>query len=208
MNVWNWAAAAAGIMVVAAGAFADTPASPPIATATCTPAGDGYLRAKIAGAIQAEINWTNRGTTCTGEVRPRGGVRLSFKNEIAPQQTVLFVFGIPGLKEGRNARALPVNLTVVREGAAEFYSTQGDDKCTIDKLTQTAIQGAPHKKRRYRVVARGFCTEPARAVNGEGAVVLSRFDFASELHFADEDESEDEQADQATALARDDESHR
>lgn len=159
-------------------------------TPVCAVSGNGYLQAKIAGAIVAEIDWRNQGTTCTGEVRPQGGVRLSFKNSVGSDQTLLIVFGIPGAREGRPGRALPVNLTVVREGSAQFYSTQGDDKCTIDHLEQHALRGPPHRERRYRIVVRGFCSEPARAVQGDGAVLMSRFDFASELHFDGNAESE------------------
>lgn len=193
----------AGLVLAASFVLAANPPAPPPPTAavTCAPSGTGYLKAKIAGALAAEIDWGNKGTVCTGEVRPKGGVRLSFKNKIAPGQTVLIVFGIPGVQEGRSAQALPANLTVVREGAAEFYSTQGDDKCTIDHLEQQSLQGAPRKKRRYRVIARGFCTEPARAINGTGAVLLSRFDFASELHFGEDEESEAPPAAPTSALS-------
>jgi hypothetical protein len=34
-----------------------------------------------------------------------------------------------------------VNVTLIREGAGEFFSTQGDDKCTLDRVTQDAIVG-------------------------------------------------------------------
>jgi hypothetical protein len=167
-------------------AAADTTATADDATVQCTQTGDGYLNAKIAGVLQAEIAWGDRGTACTGEARPQGGVRFSFKNRIALDQMLLIVFGIPGVQEGRPGRALPANVTVVREGAAEFYSTRGEDKCTVDRLDQVPVKGPPHKQRIYRVTVRGFCTEPARAVNGEGAVLLSRFDFASELRIDEE----------------------
>ena len=37
--------------------------------------------------------------------------------------------------------------------------------------------------RSYRVSARGFCTAPARALDGDGAVLLTRFDFAGLVTF-------------------------
>lgn len=171
---------------------ADRPERPPEAPqpSACTTGGNGYLKARVAGTIATEIDWPNSGTVCTGEARPRGGVRLSFKNKTGNGESLLIVFGIPGAREGLAARALPANLTVVREGAAQFFSTQGDDKCTIDDLKQEPLRGAPHKERTYRIVVRGFCSEPARAVHGQGAVLVSRFDFASELHFSDEEESQ------------------
>ena len=89
-------------------------------------------------------------------------------------------------------------MTVIREGRGEFYSTQGDDKCTLDEVTQTPIVGIPHRSRSYRIVARGFCTEPARAVRGKGAVLLSRFDYAGRVDFETEDTSDGRRSDPRT----------
>lgn len=104
---------------------------------------------------------------------------------------LVMLFGIAGLREGAPARALPVNVTVIREGTGEFYGTQGDDKCTLDDVTQSPLVGIPHRARTYRVVARGFCTEPARALKGTGSIFISRFDFAGRVDF-DSEESADE----------------
>jgi hypothetical protein len=100
------------------------------------------------------------------------------------------VFGIANLREGQHARTKPVNVTVIREGVGEFFGTQGDDKCTLDEITQTPIIGLPRRARSYRVVARGFCTEPARAVRGNGALLISRFDYAGQVDFETEDETD------------------
>ena len=104
---------------------------------------------------------------------------------------LVVVFGIANLEEGRSAKSLPVNVTVIREGEGEFFSTQGDDKCMLDEVSQEAIIGIPNRSRSYRIVARGFCTEPARAVRGPGVVLMSRFDFAGRVDFEAEDTSEE-----------------
>jgi hypothetical protein len=175
---------------------ADDKAVRPAQPASCLPSGDGYLRARLAGAIKSELVWGNDGTECTGAVRPSdGGIRMRFSRPesepagaaAAQPGRLVLVFGIAGLREGQSARALPVNLTVIREGHGQFFSTQGDDKCTLDEVTQQPIVGIPHRSRSYKVVARGFCTEPARAVRGNGAVLLSRFDFAGRIDFDSED---------------------
>ncbi len=31
---------------------------------------------------------------------------------------------------------MPVNLTLVQEGAGQFFATQGDDKCAMDEVHQ------------------------------------------------------------------------
>jgi hypothetical protein len=163
------------------------------AIARCLPGGDGYLKARLAGTIGAELNWGNEGTECTGAVRPTdGGIRMRFTAANAAGEKLVLVFGIAGLREGKSATAVPVNITVIREGTGEFYGTQGDDKCMLDQVTQQALVGIPHRSRSYRVVARGFCTEPARAIRGKGAILISRFDYAGRVDFDSEDKTSDE----------------
>jgi hypothetical protein len=170
----------------------DAAKAAPAAPAKCLPAGNGYLRARLSGAVNTELNWGNDGTECTGAVRPTdGGIRMRFSRPDGEHKLVL-VFGIAQLAEGKSARNLPVNVTLIREGAGEFFSTQGDDKCTLDHVTQDAIVGIPHRARSYRVVARGFCTEPARAVRGKGSVLLSRFDYSGRVDFGSEDQQTDD----------------
>ena len=171
---------------------ADAPKAAPVPPAKCLPAGNGYLRARLSGALKTELNWGNEGTECTGAVRPTdGGIRMRFSRPDGQGRLVL-VFGIAQLGEGKQARNLPVNVTLIREGAGEFFSTQGDDKCTLDLVTQDVIVGIPHRSRSYRVTARGFCTEPARAVRGKGAVLLSRFDYSGRVDFGSEDKQTDD----------------
>ena len=142
--------------------------------------------------MSTELNWGNDGTECTGAVRPTdGGIRMRFSRPDGQGKLVL-VFGIAHLREGKPARNIPVNVTLIREGAGEFFSTQGDDKCTLDLVTQDVIVGIPRRSRSYRVTARGFCTGPARAVRGEGAVLLSRFDYSGRVDFETEETQTDD----------------
>jgi hypothetical protein len=168
------------------------PAAEPAPPAKCLPAGNGYLRARLSGALSTELNWGNDGTECTGAVRPTdGGIRMRFSRPDGEGKLVL-VFGIAQLREGKPARNIPVNVTLIREGAGQFFSTQGDDKCTLDHVTQDVIVGIPRRSRSYRVTARGFCTEPARAVQGKGAVLLSRFDYSGRVDYESQDTQTDE----------------
>jgi hypothetical protein len=167
-------------------------AAAPPAPAKCLPTGNGYLRARLSGAVSTELNWGNDGTECTGAVRPTdGGVRMRFSRPEGQGKLVL-VFGIAQLREGQSAHNMPVNVTLIREGAGQFFSTQGDDKCTLDAVTQDVIVGIPHRSRSYRVTARGFCTKPARAVRGNGAVLLSRFDYCGRIDFESQDTQSDD----------------
>lgn len=164
-------------------------ATPAPATPVCLPGGGGFLNARLSGAVQAELVWGNEGMECTGAVRPDGGIRIRFSHNDGAGRLVL-LFGVAGLREGQSAKALPVNVTVIREGLGEFYSTQGDNKCTLDEVRQEPLVGIPRRSRSYRITARGFCTHPARAVRGEGVILLSRFDYVGRVDFDSEDKEE------------------
>lgn len=170
-----------------------TTATAPEAAVSCLPDGGGFLEARLSGAVQMELAWGNEGTECTGAVRPDGGIRMRFSHAEGDGRLVL-LFGVAGLREGQSAKALPVNVTVIREGRGEFYSTQGDDKCTLDEVRQEPLVGVPHRARTYRISARGFCTHPARAVRGEGVILMSRFDYVGRVDFDSEDHDDLEDA--------------
>jgi len=156
------------------------PVGPP--EVLCRPSEDGYLRARLQGAIEAELDWSTGVPQCLGAPRPTGdGVRLLFKGPaVADASRLLIVIGAGPLAPGESRRNVPANVTVVREGAGEFFATQGDDKCALDEVEQSPID-ATHQ--RFRLTARGYCTQPARAVGGEGAVLVSRFDVEAIVDF-------------------------
>lgn len=144
----------------------------------CAPAPEGFLRARLQGSIDAEIDWSApQVPQCLGGTRPQGdGLRLVYKGEV-DGTPLLLVIGIATLeRDTPHARHVPANVTLVREGAGAFYSTQGDDKCALDEVRQEPLAGHAG---RYRLWARGYCTQPARALGGEGAVLVARFDAAA-----------------------------
>jgi hypothetical protein len=68
--------------------------------AGCLPAGDGFLRASLRGAIDADVNWSNDKMECEGGVRPDGqGIRAAFRGTLsagstAAPRSLRFIFGI------------------------------------------------------------------------------------------------------------------
>src|SRR5258708_29160518 len=125
---------------------ATAPAKAPAATETaaataCLRSGDGYFRARVAGAIEATVDWPNSGTRCEGESRDKPpGVRLSFQRASGGATDLLFVFGITGVREGRPLREAGANLTVIVQGTDRIFGTLGDSRCTVDSLTQRALE--------------------------------------------------------------------
>jgi hypothetical protein len=157
-----------------------TAAGPAAGTTACLPSGDGYLHAHLAGAIEANVDWPNSGTRCEGGPRDKPpGVRLSFRRVHGGKTDLLFVFGVTGVREGQPAREAGVNLTIIVQGTNRIFGTLGDSRCTVDSLTQRRLD----KAGAYRVEARGFCTQPAHAVRGEGAVLVSTFEFAGPVTY-------------------------
>ena len=171
-------AALAALFWFTAARAAPEPAA--VDTAACLPSGDGFLHAHVAGAIETTIDWPNSGTRCDGEPREQpAGVRLSFQRAPAGATDLLFVFGLTGVREGRPAREVGANLTIIVQGTDRIFGTLGDSRCTVDSLKQRRLP----RSRAYRVEARGFCTQPAHAVRGEGDVLVSTFEFAGLVHY-------------------------
>lgn len=156
--------------------------------AGCLPAGNGYLRARVGGALNLDINWRDADLECEGSARPDGsGIRLSFAGPARSDgRRTRMVFGIGKATEGKPGHGLPTNVTVIFEGETRLFATRGDDRCTVDDLEQERIGELGGPVRSYRVIGRGFCTEPATDLKGEERIVLSRFDFAGRTTFEDD----------------------
>jgi hypothetical protein len=190
------ACAAVGLLLALPGADAGTPAPAPAASkpaaqhgAGCLQAGNGFLRARIRGTLNLDIDWHNGEIECDGGSRPDGsGIRVSFAG---PRQSdgrrVRMVFGVGEAKEGRSGRELPTNLTVIFEGEDRLFATRGDGRCTVDALEQERLGALGGPRRTYRIVARGFCVDPASTLSGDGRILVSRFDFAGNATFEDEE---------------------
>jgi hypothetical protein len=160
----------------------------------CLTVGGGYLRARIRGAVDLDLNWSNAEMQCEGGPRPpgknneRNGVRVSIGGPVRSDgHRIRLVFGIAGVDEGRAGKALRTNVTLLMEGEKRIFATQGDDKCTVDSLAQERVETLGPGVAVYRVVARGFCIGPATSLSREERVVLTSFDFAGRVEFGDDD---------------------
>ena len=162
---------------------------------SCQAPPDAFLDARLAGAIDAAIAWHAADMDCDGMRRPDGqGLRVTFSGARGNERLTL-VFAAPKLAEGATGHAVPVNVTLIREGGG-LYSTRGEDKCVLDSVRQdtlaaTATVAAPPAglqatldpaSRHWSIEAHGFCLDPARAVgDGRDAILVSTFDFRGQL---------------------------
>jgi hypothetical protein len=166
-----------------AGASAGATASPVTSPAGCLASGDGFLRARIRGALNLDLDWENAQLECDGEPRPDGhGIRVSFAGPQQPDgRRIRIVFGVATRAEGAGGRELPTNVTLIFEGGKRLFTTRGDDRCTVDRLRQEKLSDSG--VRAYRVVARGFCTLPAMTLDRAERIVITRFDFVGRVSF-------------------------
>ncbi len=131
---------------------------------------------------------------CAGGPRPPGkdnrsnGVRVSIAGPARGDgRRIRLVFGIAGVGEGAGGQALRTNVTLLFEGEKRIFATQGDDKCTVDSMTQHRVETLGGDRAVYRVVARGFCMGPATSLSREERVFITSFDFAGRVEFGDDD---------------------
>lgn len=158
------------------------------AAAACLPGGAGYLTARLRGDVEAEIDWRGAALTCEGMSRPGAqGLRLRFAGTLPDGRRLGILLATPALTEGGSGHEVPVNVTVIVEGEGRFYGTQGTDRCVLDEVAQTPVTDPSVPPRSFRVEGRGFCTAPARALAGEGSLLVTRFDFAGQVTFAEDD---------------------
>jgi hypothetical protein len=168
------------------------PAAPAAGAATpgpaCLPDAGGYLRARLRGDLEARVDWRADAVECAGMSRPGAqGLRVRFSGALPDGRRVGLLFAAPTLAEGASARGVPVNLTVIVEGATAVYGTQGTDRCLLDEVRQTPLMAPGVAPRSFRIDGRGYCTGPAKAVTGPGSILVTSFDFAGMVVFAEDD---------------------
>ena len=173
-----------------------TSPSPTIRTTGCLAAGDGYLRARVRGALDLDLDWKDAQMQCEGAPRPSGnGIRVSIGGPLRGEgRRIRLVFGIGGVGEGASGTTLRTNVTLFFEGENRLYATLGDDKCTTDSLSQSRVETLGEDRAIYRVVARGFCIGPASNPARTERVVITSFDFAGRVEFGDDDRHESQPA--------------
>jgi hypothetical protein len=161
------------------------PAAASKRTYGCLASGEGYLRARIRGALKLDVTLHNAELECDGGPRPDGsGIRVSFAGPARSDgRRLRIVFGVARATEGTPGRELPTNLTVIFEGEQRMFATRGDDKCTVDEFNQERVGALGGPIRTYRVTARGFCIAPVKALNSEQTILVNSFDFAGLVTF-------------------------
>lgn len=155
----------------------------------CTHDGRGQLRARLRGTLDLDIAWRHDDMQCDGGPRPDGkGLRVTIAGPLQSDgRRLRFVFGIDDVPEGRSVQSRPTNVTVIFEGEQRIFATRGAARCTTDRLDMARVGALGGARRNWQISARGFCTSPALALTGPERLLISRFDFVTEVSFEDPD---------------------
>jgi len=159
-------------------AAANPAANPPPAAAGCA---DGFLKARLRGALDADLDWHDAGMHCEGGPRPGGkGLRVTLAGPIPdsgePPRQLRFIFGIATRDVAAGAaQALPTNVTIILEGSGQMFATRGDGHCAVEKLERTPLTDDAS---RLRVHVRGYCLDPAGAMTGDERLHVPTFEFS------------------------------
>ena len=177
------AAPAPATLAAAAASLAPPPTTPCLAGGN-----NGFLRARLRGTLDLDLAWASPTLQCEGGARPDGrGLRVTLAGPLQSDgRRLRFVFGIDDAPEGVRVLARPTNLTVIFEGEQRLFATRGNDRCTTDELRPERIGALGGPRRSWRVVARGFCISPATTLDGDARLLVTSFDFASEVTYEDD----------------------
>lgn len=153
-------------------------------SATC--GADGHLVGEIYGGVRASIDWSGGTLECEGMPRPDGnGARLRFAGPAATAGENLrlaFILGLPDLVEGKTARELRTNVTLIEEGTGQFFATGDAANCWSDIDTHEPVE-APESSR-YRISGVLYCVAPLANLTDTSGVSFADLRFAGRLDWA------------------------
>lgn len=153
------------------------------AGAGCIAGGGGFLRARLRGALTADLDWSNERMQCEGGARPDGkGFRVTLAGPLAGDgaRQLRFIFGIDHEDQAAgSAQALPTNVTVILEGEGRMFATRGSDRCAVESITRTPLPAQSGAFERVQV--RGYCTEPAAELAGDARLFIPTFEFTGRI---------------------------
>ncbi len=144
-------------------------------------ADSSFVRGRLLGAVEAEIDWAPAAITCEGGPRPDGdGIRLRFARASDDGAGLAVIIAIPGLAQDSTGTGFAANVTLILEGEARFFSTQNREACWADIAGNESI-GESNGESRYAVAGELYCIAPLTEVNGPDSVTVDGLGFSGTL---------------------------
>jgi hypothetical protein len=144
------------------------------ASGDCLPDGSGFLRVVLSGTLEHDIEWHNDDMECIGF----NGTQRFAGVPVGADSQVDLNFEIQ-VAEGATGTDLPARVTIYDWGSGSNFGMEWG--CTATVTEYSLIDENP-AFRRYRLVAKGNCAEPAGQLSGPGAgdgtVTIGPFEFA------------------------------
>ncbi len=160
-------------------ASADPPALPAPAASAPACTGDAYIRGRLLGAVEADVDWSADAISCQGGPRPDGdGARLRFARASDDGAGLAVIIAIPGLSRRSTGTEFAANVTLILEGEARFFSTQNRESCWAD-ISGNELVG----DERYAVEGELYCIAPLAEVNGTGSITLDGLGFRGAVNW-------------------------
>ena len=141
---------------------------------------DGYLSARLYGAIEAEFDWTRNDLECMGMPRPEGkGVRLRLAATDRPTGSeFVFIIAMPGFDRDSGPGEFDTNTTLIEAGNGRCFSTPDTDNCLVDVEN---VQPVDDSGDRYAIAGALYCVSPLPEVNGDSSVSIPELEFSGLL---------------------------
>lgn len=145
---------------------------------------DGYLRGRVFGALDMDLDWAGEKLRCEGMARPDGeGIRLHFAWDQGKDERLILVVGIDGVTSPITGLEKPANVTFIDERSGRFFSSGGAGRCWID-ISQLA--SLPARERSRQLKGTLYCTGALPALNDRSSLTFSDLRFYGRFAFDDD----------------------
>jgi hypothetical protein len=148
---------------------------------------EGRFKTELYGAFDTVIDWQPEQLECQGMPRPNGaGARLRFAGPAgsAPDAApIAVIMGIPDLEQGKTAKELPTNVTVIDEQHGRFFATLDTDACWSDIDRQQPGTGSRSDVDEFVIGGILYCMSPLAELHGNASLQFSEISFVGRVNW-------------------------
>ena len=150
----------------------------------CSRESDGFIRGRLYGAVELNVDWHGADMNCEGMLRPDGkGIRLLFASRQGREDRLVFVIGVDGEIDRLPDEERVANVTIIDEIDGRFFSTGGNDRCwtTIHKVESIVGETFPA----FQIAGELYCSGGLPSLSDRGSVTLDDLRFSGRLALDD-----------------------
>ncbi|MBM4221465.1 MAG: hypothetical protein FJ170_05905 [Gammaproteobacteria bacterium] len=141
----------------------------------------GYVRGKVFGALDMELDWSGGKLDCEGMSRPDGrGLRLYFAWDPGDGERLVLVLGVDGNTHSLAGQEKAANVTFIDERNGHFYSSGGSGRCWTDIVRLATF---PASGRGQQLQGRLYCAAALPALNDRSSLTLGDLHWQGQFEF-------------------------